>query len=259
MDGVSVITAAYNSASVIERNVRSVGTQSLPPREHVVIDDGSTDDTAAIVSALQQEFPNLRLLRQPRGGAARARNTGIEAASGRYIAFLDSDDVWDAHKLEAQIEFMQQNRVPFSYGDYLDIDAATGRTLGRHQAPDRLHHAELMYGCPIGCLTVAYDQETLGKSYMPEVARGHDWALWLALTRNGVAGRRYPGCHAFYHRGGNSLSSAKFAKAADIYRVYRDQEGLGPIASAGYLIAHTVSALRKRPVHITKDRTREAD
>jgi glycosyltransferase involved in cell wall biosynthesis len=89
---ISVITAAYNSAGVIERNIRSVAAQSLQPKEHIVIDDGSVDDTASIVEALQREFPHLQLIRQANGGAARARNTGIAAATGRFVAFLDSDD-----------------------------------------------------------------------------------------------------------------------------------------------------------------------
>jgi teichuronic acid biosynthesis glycosyltransferase TuaG len=245
---VSVITAAYNSASVIERNVRSVAAQSLQPKEHIIIDDGSVDDTAAIVEGLQREFPHVQLIRQANGGAAKARNAGIAAATSRLVAFLDSDDAWSKRKLESQVRFMTENAVAFSYGDYLDVDSETGAVLGRHEAPAQLKYADLLRGCPIGCLTVAFDQTVLGKRYMPDTRRGQDWGFWLELTRDGTIGRRYPGCHASYHRARGSLSSAKLRKAADIYRIYRKHERMGRLRSIYYLVPHVLSSLAKSPV-----------
>lgn len=245
---VSVITAANNSAGLIERNIRSVGAQSLRPKEHIIVDDGSYDDTAAIVQGLTGEFPHLRLLRQVHAGAAMARNAGILAASGRYVAFLDSDDLWSEGKLEAQIGFMTANDVAFSYGDYDAMDAGTGILLGRYEGPDHVTYADLLRGCSIGCLTAAFDQSLLGKRYMPNVRRGQDWGFWLALTRTGTVARRYPGCHAVYCQSSTSLSSAKLAKVADIYSIYRVQEKLGRLRSLRFLIPHILGALRKRPV-----------
>jgi teichuronic acid biosynthesis glycosyltransferase TuaG len=245
---VSVITAAYNSAGVIERNIRSVGSQSLQPKEHIIIDDGSDDDTAAIAEGLRREFPHLLIIRQANGGAARARNAGIAAATGRFVAFLDSDDAWSEHKLDSQIRFMTENGVAFSYGDYCDVDSTTGTLLGRHEAPERLTYPDLLRGCPIGCLTVAFDQAVLGKRFMPDVRRGQDWGFWLELTRDGTVGRRYPGCHAHYYRARGSLSTAKFSKAADIYRIYRAQERMGRLRSMYYLVPHVLSSLAKSPV-----------
>ena len=245
---VSVITAAYNSASVIERNIRSVGSQSLEAVEHIIIDDGSVDDTGSIADGLRREFPNARVIRQSHGGAAKARNAGISVATGRFIAFLDSDDVWTEHKLETQIGFMAANDVPLSYGDYFAVDATTGAELGRYEAPQQLTYSDLLRGCPIGCLTVAFDQTTLGKKFMPDVRRGQDWGFWLELTRDGTVAQRYPGCHAYYHRAGDSLSSAKFVKTLDIYRIYREQEHIGPVRTLYYLFLHVIGALTKRPV-----------
>lgn len=245
---ISVITAAYNSASVIERNIRSVGRQSLQPVEHIIIDDGSTDDTAAVAEALRGEFPSLRVIRQKNGGAAKARNAGIAEATGRYIAFLDSDDEWTEQKLSTQISFMHSEGVSFSYGDYDAIDASSGELLGRVESPPDLSYAELLNGCPIGCLTVAYDQKALGKRFMPEVRRGQDWGLWLELTRQGITGQKYPGCHAVYYRAKNTLSSAKIRKAADIYKIYREQEKLGRLQSLSHLQRHVFSAITKSQV-----------
>ena len=248
MAEVSVITAAHNSAGVIERNIRSVGTQSLKPVEHIIIDDGSVDDTVSIVNGLQREFPHVRMIRQKNGGAAMARNAGITAATARYVAFLDSDDFWSEQKLEAQIGFMATNDIVFSYGNYNAVDATTGNLLGRHEAPERLTYADLLRGCPIGCLTVAYDQTVLGKKYMPDVRRGQDWGFWLALTRDGTIARRYPGCHAYYRHSKNSLSSAKVEKVADIYRIYRQHERMSHVRSLWYMFPHVIGALSKRAV-----------
>ncbi|MEX2123398.1 MAG: glycosyltransferase family 2 protein [Woeseia sp.] len=250
---VSVITAAYNAASVIERNIRSVGTQSLKPVEHIIVDDGSLDDTVSVVQGLQREFPHLRIIRQHNGGAGAARNAGIAMATARFVAFLDSDDFWSERKLETQIGFMAANDILFSYGDYDAVDATTGALLGRHKAPERLAYADLLRGCPIGCLTAAFDQTVLGKQYMPDVRRGQDWGFWLALTRDGTIARRYPGCHAYYRHSNGSLSSAKFGKVADIYRIYREQERMGPVRSAWYMFPHVFSALTKRPVIVSRE------
>lgn len=143
---------------------------------------------------------------------------------------------------------MAANDVAFSYGDYYDVDATTGTVLGRHEAPKQLTYSDLLRGCPIGCLTVAFDQTVLGKRYMPDVRRGQDWGFWLALPRDGAVAQRYPGCHAYYHRAGDSLSSAKIVKVVDIYRIYREQERIGPVRTLFYLLSHVIGALTKRPV-----------
>jgi glycosyltransferase involved in cell wall biosynthesis len=247
MVDVSVVTASYNAAATLERCIRSVESQSSPAREHIIVDDGSTDDTAEVLRRLQEELPNLRLIRQTNRGAGAARNAGIAEASGRYIAFLDSDDYWTPHKLEAQIRYMTSHRVAFSYGDYDSIDPATEKRAVRITTPDRLSHDEFLGSCPIGCLTVAFDQQILGKRYMPEIRSGQDWGMWLELTRDGAVARRYPGCHAVYCRSGSSLSSGKLRKALDIYRIYRQHENLSPLEAIRYLIPHALRALSKGP------------
>lgn len=246
MTDVAVITATYNSAAVIESNIRSVGSQSLKPAEHIIVDDGSIDDTVAIVRELQREFPHVKFARQKNGGAGAARNAAIEMASSRYVAFLDSDDHWSERKLETQIGFMMAHGVALSYGDYDTVDAR-GKPLGRLEPPEQVTYADLLRGCPIGCLTAAFDQSMLGKRYMPSVRRGQDWGLWLALTRDGTVARRYPGCHAVYRRCRGSLSSHKVRKAGDIYRIYREQERIGPARSLFYMVPHIYNALSKRP------------
>lgn len=244
---VSVITPAFNSAASIERTVRSVAQQTFPPLEHIVVDDGSSDDTALIIERLAREIPHLRVIRQKNLGAGAARNAGIAAASGTYIAFLDSDDLWLPAKLERQIAFMEAENISFTYGDFLAADALTNADLGIYRMPERLTYSDFLRGCPIGCLTVVFDQQLLGKMYMPDFRRGQDWGLWLRLTRDGAIAHRYPGVEAVYSVGGASLSSRKFAKVRDVYRIYREQEGIDALRSACYLLPHIWGALSKRP------------
>lgn len=242
---VSVITPARDAAGVLERAVRSVASQSLPVLEHIAVDDGSTDETGRLLAELSGQFPHLQTVVQSRRGAAAARNKGIERARGRYIAFLDSDDEWNPGKLERQIGFMEETGTLFSYGDYLSHRVGSRSAPRIVRSPAELRYMDLLHGCPIGCLTVAYNQEALGKRYMPAVKRGQDWGLWLDLTRDGTVGRRYPGIEAIYHSRVGSLSRRKIRKALDIYRLYRDQEHLGILASGRYLIEHSLRSFMK--------------
>ena len=233
---VSVVTASHNSASSIERCVRSVGTQTCMPLQHIVVDDGSTDRTSELLAELAREIPFLTVIRQPNRGAGPARNAGIEAAEGRYIAFLDSDDAWLESKLKNQISFMEEQGGALTYGDYAIVDGENGESIGHFVTPARLGYDQLLTRCPIGCSTAAYNQDIFGKQYMPAIRRGQDWALWLALTRRGVEARKYPGCDVIYYKTRGSLSNRKLLKAIDMYRIYTVEEKIGRFQS-GYLLA----------------------
>ena len=241
---VSLVMPAHDAAGVLPLSLASALLPTHFRLQVIVVDDGSRDATRECVEAFQADFPQVQYLWQPHRGAAAARNLGIEAASGRYIAFLDSDDLWLPGKLDAQLDFMQREQVVFSYGDYQLRDRATGALLHTHMAPAMVSHATLLRGCPIGCLTAAYDQHSLGKVYMPDVRRGQDWGLWLALTRLGGPARKYPGVRAVYHTGGASLSADKLGKVHDVYRIYRQQERLGRMRSGWFLAQHIYKAIR---------------
>ncbi|TVP82129.1 glycosyltransferase family 2 protein [Thioalkalivibrio sp.] len=243
---VSVVTPSHNAAAALVQAVHAVVGQTLAPLEHVIIDDGSTDGTAELLQELCREIPHLQYIHQRRRGAGMARNLGIEAARGRYIAFLDSDDLWLPRKLQSQVSFMEEQECVFSYGDYVVHDRDRDRFGRAFRTPRELTYEDLLRGCPIGCLTAAYNQEALGKSYMPRVARGQDWALWLALTRDGTRAMKYPGTEAVYQRGKGSLSANKLSKSLDMYQIYRQQERIGAARAIGYLASFSINSLRKR-------------
>lgn len=247
-DLVSVITPVFNGAKFIRSNVANVATQSISVLEHIVIDDGSSDNTLDILYELQSEFSGLKIISQSNQGAGIARNAGILQAKGKYIAFLDSDDAWLGDKLEKQIGFMEAYDVSFSYGDYDEVDELSNEIISSFKLPETLNYRQLLNGCPIGCLTAAYNQKKLGKVYMPLVRRGQDWGLWLALTRNGVGAKKYPGNYARYNRLQASLSKNKWKKMFDVYQIYSKEEQLNPLRCFYHLIRHFVYASRKRKV-----------
>jgi teichuronic acid biosynthesis glycosyltransferase TuaG len=143
---------------------------------------------------------------------------------------------------------MEQRGEIFTYGDYTVADDATGATLGRHHPPRRLGYRRLLTRCPIACSTAAYNQEALGKRYMPAIRRGQDWALWLALTRDGLEAAKYPGCEVIYYQTEGSLSTKKLGKAIDMYRIYNVEEKIGPLGSAYFLARHAMNVMSKKPV-----------
>lgn len=245
-DLVSVITPAHNGAWCIQQAVDCVARQTVRPLEHIIVDDGSSDATTEIVARLQAVHSHVTLVSQRRHGSAVARNHGIERARGRYIAFLDCDDLWRERKLERQIGHMERNSCLFTYGDYDQRNGRTGSIVARHEAPMSVGYDDFLRGCPVGCLTAAYNQETLGKFYMPAVRRGQDWGLWLRLTRTGCRAEKYPGNEAVYCCYPGSLSAHKLKKCGDIYRIYRTDEGMAVGAALQKLACHVFRSFDRR-------------
>lgn len=242
---VTVVTPVYNAARTLQRAVESVAMQQGVSLEHVLIDDGSKDDSLSLLNEFSKTYSHIKVIQQTNQGAGPARNKGIESARGRYIAFLDADDEWLPGKISAQVEFMERESCFFSYGDYTVFNSIRGKEVGSYTLVDQLTYQDLLKGCPIGCLTVAYNQECLGKVYMPDIKRGQDWALWLKLTRKGLIAKKYPGNHAVYYAGESSLSSNKFKKLRDVMCIYRCEENLSLPASLQYLLQHAIYVLRK--------------
>jgi teichuronic acid biosynthesis glycosyltransferase TuaG len=237
---VSVIMPAFNSAPYIEEAIRSVQAQTVGDWELVVADDGSTDETAEIVRRMNDNDNRVKLLcLGGRQGPARARNAAIEAAKGRFIAFLDSDDVWKPEKLERQIAFMREQDVAFSFTAYDRIDEQ-GESHGTVQAPRPVTYRQLLSYCVIGCLTAVYDTEKLGKQFMPDIPKRQDYALWLQILKQ--LDRAWPidESLAVYRVRRGSVSSNKLLAARHNWRLYRDIEKLGFVRSAYYFCQYAV-------------------
>ncbi|KID57934.1 glycosyl transferase [Pseudoalteromonas luteoviolacea] len=222
---VSVIMPSYNSEKTISESVQSVLSQSFDSWELIIVDDNSTDSTWEIIEELQGSNSKIRAFRnQENKGAGGSRNLAIDKASGRYIAFLDSDDIWAPEKLAEQIAFMQSNDYPFTYTYYQSFNS--NRELGVTKAPDSISYNELLYSNVIGCLTAIYDSEYFGKRYMPLIRKRQDMGLWLELLS--ATPRAY--CltkNLAKYRVDSGMTASKTSVLSYQWRFYRDVVKLG--------------------------------
>lgn len=243
---VTVVTPVHNAAATLAAAVASVQAQTLPDWEMILVNDGSTDGSGALAASLAAADPRLRRdgWAENRGAAA-ARNAGIRAARGRYIAFLDADDLWRPEKLAVQIGYMQDTGAPFTFAAIERIDGA-GRVLGRSSVPARVDHAGLLRGNVIPCQTAAYDRAHYGAVEMPPLWRRQDYGLWLALLRQGGEAHGIDRVLASWRMRAGSLSSNKFRAAAGTWEVYRAAEGMGRPRAAWYLAQNLGRAALRR-------------
>lgn len=234
---VSVITAAFNAENYIAETIASVQQQTLEDWEILVADDGSWDNTASIVRQLAKADPRVKLVSlAENGGVARARNAALAQAQGRFVAFLDSDDLWLPEKLERQTSFMTQRDCAVSYTAFRRIDE-NGKQLGRLiSVPPSLTYTQLLKNTAIATLTGMVDTEKAGPVHMTE-ARRDDFILWLSILKRGFVARGLQEDLARYRVVRNSLSSKPKRSAAWTWSVYREVEKLG-LLQASWCMAH---------------------
>ena len=233
---VSVVMPAHNSEHFIAESIASVQAQTFANWELIVSDDGSSDRTCAIVKALASRDPRIRLISSPiNQGPAVSRNASITAATGRYIAFLDSDDLWTSDKLEKQLAFMKARSLAFSYTGYSAIDEASQKPVHVNRGKSTVTYQDLLaHQTTIGCLTVMFDTTQCGKPLMPEIQRRQDYALWLKILRLGFTAERLDEQLAVYRVRRHSVSRNKIRAAWYVWRVYREVEQLSLTKSLYY-------------------------
>lgn len=242
---VSIITACYNSEIYISETISSILNQTYQNWELLLIDDCSDDRTVSIIKSFQKSELRIKLFRLSENfGAAVARNTAIKEASGRFIAFLDSDDKWYPAKLEIQITFMLANQYSFSHTSYEIIDEF-GITSNEIVKPATiLNYNDMLYSNKIGCLTVIYDQSVLGKVYMPLLRKRQDYALWLKILKRGEKAHGLPMVLSQYRQTKNSISSNKVNLIRWNWKLLREVEKLSFLKSAYYLVCNIVIKLK---------------
>ena len=160
---VSIITPSYKSEKFISQTIESVLGQTYQNWEIIIVDDVSPDNSNKIIEEYSKKDSRIKLIKlEKNSGAAVARNIAIEESKGRYIAFLDADDIWKPEKLEKQIEFMRKNNYAFTYTAYEKVDE-NGVVFGKIGVPLKVSYNQLLRTCVIGCLTAVYDREKLAK------------------------------------------------------------------------------------------------
>lgn len=239
---VSVIMPAYNCRSTLAESVQSVRDQTFTGWELLVVDDCSPEPIADILDSFADErICYLRLDRN--SGVAAARNTGIENARGRFIAFLDSDDLWLPEKLEKQLSFMQTNKYAFTYTWYSQFKDIPDQVVRQVRTKESVDYQSLLKGNDIGCLTVLIDRKLIPHIEMPP-DRHEDYITWLNILReNQIRAYALGEDLARYRISDESLSGNKKKSLQWTWNVYRKSQGLSLLKAGfyfGYYIYHGI-------------------
>ena len=245
---ISIITPSHNCSSFIGETIHSVLKQSFPDWEMIIVDDCSTDNSVEVVKSFVKQDSRIKLIQLfENSGSAVARNLAIDAAQGRYIAFLDSDDLWLSDKLEKQLFFMQENEYPFTFSAYDKIDV-NGLVFGHVGVPDIVSYSDLLKMPSIGCLTAIYDRRYFGKVYMPLIRKRQDLGLWLSLLKKTEYAYGLNETLAQYRVRNNSISANKADAAKFTWRLYREVEGLNFLKASFYFSSYAVRGFLRTKV-----------
>jgi len=243
---VSIITPNYNSESFVRQTIDSVRSQTHTDWEMIIVDDVSSDKSTQIIEEYMQKDKRIKLIRlKNNSGPAQARNRAIKEAKGRYIAFLDSDDYWHKDKLTKQLKFMQDHHCELSFTAYESIDELTGETIKKIAVPLRIDYKTLLKQNIMGCLTVMYDTQKLGKVMMPDIIKRQDYALWLKLLKQVPHAYGLDEPLAYYRVRNFSVSSNKIIASKYHWRVLRDIERLPLYKAIYYFGWYTYKSIMK--------------
>mgnify|MGYP000497495695 CR=1 FL=1 len=242
---VSIVTPTYNAEAYISATIASVGAQEFQDWEHIIVDDASSDETVSVLHELSAGDPRIKVITlDQNSGAAVARNAAIDAARGRFIAFLDADDLWLPQKLAVQVEYMLKTGAPFIYSSYNIIDEQ-GNHRGAVTVPERVTYSKILRNNTIGCLTAVYDTEYFGKMQMPLIRKRQDLGLWLKLLKRVRHAHGLNESLAQYRIRPGSISHNKASAAIFTWKLYRQVEKLPLLVAVYYFLSYAANGLIK--------------
>ncbi len=247
---VSIIVPVYNVEKYICETVECVRNQTYENWELLLVEDCSKDNTVAVLQEYLEQVQDtrVRLIRQEKNnGAARSRNRGLKEARGRYIAYLDADDLWVPEKLEKELAFMTQKQAAFAFTGYEFADE-NGKGLGKVvRVPETLTYKEALKNTTIFTTTVMFDTEKIDKNYLEmPIIKSEDTALWWKVLRSGYVAYGLDENLVRYRRAGKSLSSNKLEALRRIWNLYRKAEGMSILNSAYHFCFWAVNAVLRR-------------
>ena len=243
---VSIITPCYNSEKFLDECISSVLNQTYQNWEMLIVDDNSSDNSSILINSYSKKDERIKpLYLNDNIGAAMARNMAISKAKGKYLAFLDSDDVWRPKKLEVQTNFMKKNNCSFVFSSYSVIsdDEKLNYTIS---VPETITYKRYLKNTIIGCLTVMLDKEKFKKIEMPNLRSSHDMALWLNLLKQEKYAYGIAQDLAIYREHKSSNTSNKFRAIYDVWNVYRKHEKLNLFYSIYNFVFYAINAFIKR-------------
>lgn len=243
---VSVIIPMYNAERFVKETIESVLNQTYKDIEIIIIDDNSTDRSPQIVQELAQQNMQIVYHRfEVNKGVAIARNVAIEMAKGRYIAFLDSDDLWDVNKIEKQLALLKEKQGCFCYTAIQMIDEQGQLLKDKRKVKSVVDYRYLLKNTIISTSSVLLDLKEIGKFEMPDRRRGQDYATWLMLLRRGIVAYGVDEPLVQYRRVQTSLSSKKARNIEDVWHVQRYYEKINVLSVCFNCFCYMVNAVKK--------------
>ena len=238
---VSIIMPSYNTGRFIAESIQSVLAQTYTNWELIIVDDASIDNTDEIVNRVIQSGAQAEskdfvkrihyLKNEKNSGAAVSRNRALAQAKGKWVAFLDSDDLWAPEKLEKQLKFMVENGYAFSYSCYEEVDE-NGKPNGTQVCgPKHITKTGMFNYCWPGCLTVMYNREVVGDIQIADIRKNNDYAIWLKACCKADCYLLSETLASYRKRGGSISNHSYVALIKWHYKLYREAEGLNPIVS----------------------------
>lgn len=244
---VSIITPSYNSSKFIEECINSVISQTYLEWEMIIVDDCSIDNSRDLITKFAKENDRIKpIFLEENVGAAEARNIAIKKSQGKYIAFLDSDDLWKNNKLEKQLSFMNERNIAFSFTSYQSISENGMDKYSVIKVPYQIDYHSYLKNTIIGCLTVVIDRDKTGNFEMPNIRSSHDMALWLLIMKRGFSAYGLNENLAYYRIVSTSNTSKKWKAAKEVWDVYRKVEQLNIVYSAICFVGYVYNAIKKR-------------
>lgn len=243
---VSIVIPAYNCERFVAETINSVKNQTFKDWELIIVNDKSSDKTAEIVKKFCSKKIKLINLKG-NSGAAKARNAGIEAARGRYLCFLDADDLWVPEKLEKQIKFMKEKNSAFSFTGYEFADENAKPNGKVVKVPARITYKKALRNTTIWTSTVMFDLNKIYKNYvyMPEI-KSEDTATWWNVLKVTGHADGLDEVLSIYRRSENTLSSNKVEAISRIWNLYRKHEKLNVAKSSVCFVGYAFNAVKRR-------------
>lgn len=244
---VSIITPAYGTESFIAETIESVIAQTYPHWELLIADDCSPDNLSKIVKKYEEKDHRVKYLKMEKnGGPANARNLALRNAKGRYVAFLDSDDLWHPDKLKKQLAFMQKNDYSFTYTAYQRMKMAGEKYPFINYVPEQITYSGLLKNTCISTLTVILDKSKIEDINMSPGWGYDDYVLWLEILKKGTIAHGLNENLALYRVMEQSVSSNKPRALKWVWQIYRKQQKINTIMSLFYIANFSLNAFLKR-------------
>lgn len=245
---VSIIMPSYNTGKFIKETIDSVLSQSYQNWELLIVDDCSSDNTEEIVGNFQDD--RIKFYKhETNQGAAYSRNRALKQAKGRWIAFLDSDDLWSNNKLKEQLDFMEDNNYSFSYTNYEEIDEK-GQPLGKIvTGPKRITKTGMFNYCWPGCLTVMYDSSKIGLVQIENIRKNNDYAMWLKVIKQADCYLLDKNLAKYRKRTGSISNQGYLSLIKWHYRLFKQCENQSVIRSLVNTIRNLIFGLYKKIIY----------